>query len=107
MHNEYMYGWEKLHNAVSSLALGTTSLQERLANAMMHSLDLIHEQNMPPELYERLGRVKEHFRQVHIAPANAGTIHASASRISDDDACEIAAEIVSLFNGQCEAYYRG
>ena len=106
MPNEYMYGWEKLYNAVNSLALGTVSLQERLANAMLHSLELIRDQHMPSELYVRLETVRERFRQVHIAPADMGTISASASRINDDDAYEIAKEIVSLFNGQCEAYYK-
>ena len=103
--NDYMYGWEKLRDAVTSLAAGADPIQDRLANAKMFSLVLIRAQNMPPALYDRLAAVIERFPETNIAPADMGTTTASARRLTDDEASVIATEIVSLFNGQCDAYY--
>ena len=70
--NEYMYGWEKMYSAVASLAVGTDSLQQRLANAKMHSLELIRTPHMPPALYARLEAAMERFPETNIAPADMG-----------------------------------
>jgi len=94
------YTWEKFYVAVSSLASGTGSIQERLFNAYTGSLMLL-EVHKPDELPEDMrNEFKEITRELTaVEPSgNEGSVRASTNAMTDLEASEIAEKIVSLYD---------
>jgi hypothetical protein len=92
------YTQQKLWEAMNSL-IGTGTLQERLKGAAQFLILLpAHDPAFPafPDLEERLNRVLQ--RLTAVASSGEGSIEATTQRLSDRDANEVAAEILSLFS---------
>ena len=88
------YPPEKFSAAVRTLALGSESLQERIANAFANSLHLLLDhQGLAPDVAQKLRQYKVAWRAV-TDPGPSGSIQVWATRLSDDDAMEIARWIV-------------
>lgn len=94
------YTWEKFHVAVSALASGTGSIQERLCNAYIYSLMLleVHEPNDLPETMRN--DFEEITRELTaVEPSEGeGSVQASTNAMTDTKASEIAEKILSLYN---------
>jgi hypothetical protein len=92
------YAWEKLMQAVDSLATGTGRLQERLADAALFLIRL-----KPDDIPE--GDLRRTFLGVmddltYTPPqGEEGSIAASLKITNDEDARAIAKRIVALFHG--------
>lgn len=91
----YNYNMEKLSNAVRSLATGKGSIQDRLINAYIYHLihvnpDFLSEDNkvLYLSLQDKVTR-KE-------AKGNEGSVKATVELMSDDEAQEIASQILDL-----------
>ena len=100
------YGWEKLFSACHYAVGSSETLQERLAAAV--SSDLIHlrREDVPSdEVWERLEKL---MRAATSKPAKGdeGTIEATTSQMSDDDASKWLREMMSLFSDVAEEYGR-
>jgi hypothetical protein len=85
----------KLHEAVEALAANPASIQRRLLNAGL----ILHSSNSDDFTDsadgERFGAVMSALT-AHEAEGGEGTLEATTSRLSDEQAVEIAKEIVEL-----------
>lgn len=94
------YTWEKFYVAVSSLASGTGSIQERLCNAYTGSLMLlnIHEPNdLPADMRNDFEEITRELTTVDPV-GDEGSVRASTNAMTDMKASEIADRIVSLYD---------
>lgn len=94
------YTWEKFHVAVSSLASGTGSIQERLFNAYTGSLMLleVHEPNdLPADMRDDFEEITRKLTAVEPV-GDEGSVWASTNAMTDMEASEIADRIVSLYD---------
>jgi hypothetical protein len=81
------YDMQKLHEAVSSLATGNESLQERLRHAMIPLLTLHHG-----------GGMKNKKRAPELAAIIERLSDGNLERLDNEQARELASKIVSLEN---------
>lgn len=88
------YAREQAWKALSALATGTGSIQERCVNAM--TAGLIHvvvaEDDLPDDLAERWHYLQDRATSTE-AVANEGTLVATLGAMDDDEAQEFAREI--------------
>jgi hypothetical protein len=94
------YTWEKFHVAVSSLASGTGSIQERLCNAYTYSLMLleVHKpDDLPAEMRDDFEQIVRELTAVEPV-GSEGSVQASTNAMTDLKASEIAEKIVSLYD---------
>jgi hypothetical protein len=90
------YGYEKFGNAVHELAASSKPIKERLRNATYH-LGVLREENIPEEMRDEFNGLYERITSGR--PQNReGTLTATVNQITDDEAVEIASDIVSLNN---------
>lgn len=92
MKKRYDYAWEKFHNAVSSLATSTESLQERLLSVFLYNFMPMHEDDIPPRMRGQIGKI------------TAALFHKDDSpRIpSDDEATQLLESIVDMYSRLCK-----
>jgi hypothetical protein len=93
---DYSYGWEKLSQAVATIATSQGSLQERLQSAYMPALSAVRPVNVPDEQLETLAEIKERLTSTP-AKGSEGGLAASAAALSDQDAVELISKIVYLY----------
>ena len=88
------YPSEKFYKAVDTLATSPRPLQERIADAFSHSLmHLIGHAALPEDVKEKLAEYDAAWSAVDDA-GEQGTIKVWASRLSNDEAMQIASWIV-------------
>lgn len=90
------YAWEKAYLAVLGLATSTAAVQERIGNAYMFHLMHIWPENITDPLIQKtLDDIA--FRLTQVKPkGNEGSVVATVSEMSDDEAQEIARKIFEL-----------
>lgn len=94
------YAWEKLYITVRALASGTGSIQERLADAYLsggYLLDLARGDDLPADLLPSYDAINARMTRIP-AQGDEGSIVASARQMGDEEAKELAEQIVDLFN---------
>jgi hypothetical protein len=100
----YSYGWEKYYQATDTLARGRGNLRDRLRDAVIYYIIHVHAENLPRELWERHEILMEKLTRV-AAQGDEGTITATVNALDEDEAAELASEIVSIFNGVATGSY--
>ncbi len=87
---DYLYGREKLGQAVHALAVGEGRLKQRLKEAYIRGLHVVRpEDHLPAELRERFAEIKDRFTR-------GGTLDASIEAMSDAEARQIVDELFYL-----------
>lgn len=90
------YAHEKFSLAVEGMATSAESIQMRVANAWSHNLIHVTGANLPADSAKRLKALGERLTRVQPTMEGEGTILATARQMSDEEAVQIAKEIVSL-----------
>ncbi len=93
---DYGYGWEKLSQAVSTIATSQGSLQERLRHAYMPTLSSVGSANVPDDQEEILAQIKARLTST-LAKGGEGGLAASTAALSDEDARQLIDKIVYLY----------
>ncbi len=92
------YTWEKLHDAVLTLASGTGSIQERLCDAYVYSLIRLQKQDdFPVEMRDDFEVIQKELTAVQPF-GEEGSVKASTNAMTDDKASKIAEKIVSMYD---------
>jgi len=99
------YAWEKSYLAVRGMATGVGSLQMRVGDAYIGSLCLLNRENIPPDIFRRVGEIKQRLMCVP-AKAGEGNVAATIVKMPDDEAKSIAEEIVDIFDSIAKIYGR-
>ncbi len=97
------YAWEKFFSAVNYAASSTASVQERLANAYVGDIMLVRSEDVPSELWERIEKLTAAVTELP-ARGDEGTVEATTSQMSSDDASKWLSQIVSIFNDIVEEH---
>src|SRR5690349_11992273 len=98
------YAWEKFYVAVDTLASGTGSIQERLADAYMSALIRLYPADLPKNLREDFEKLRVTMRRIE-PTSDEGRITAAARAMSTDEAQQWAEKIVSMFNHIAREFY--
>lgn len=95
------YRYEKLWLAVLAL-VGTGSIKERLRNALIGNLLALEPDDFPEQHLKQ--KFNEIFRGLTSVPAtaNEGSVEATISKITDDEAKEYAQQIFYLYDEVCQ-----
>jgi hypothetical protein len=94
------YERQKLGQGVHSLAVGTGSIQERVINAYVAMHTIFSHGMKKPERQERLDQIYEKLT-AHEPDGDEGSVRATVSRMTNDEASELAGEIADLYSGIC------
>jgi hypothetical protein len=96
--SRYDYAWEKLHLAVTGLAMSEDSLQDRLRDAYVyHLIDIDREDLLPPAIADDYERLKHLLTRVK-ASGDEGDAAASARALSDFEAGDLIRTVVSMYD---------
>jgi hypothetical protein len=106
MDAEEQYAYEKMRNAVDTLATGAGAIRVRLHDAFLGFHTLTVTKFADPELKELFATIMKGLRIVDIAPAEQGTVQASLQKMSDDDCVEIAENIWRMYSLLNEKFAR-
>ena len=87
---------EKLYLAVSALATGTGTIQDRLTEAFAFNLSLLKQDDGPNDLMRKIFDLTARMTR-QSAKGEEGTVAATAAILSDQEAMEIAADVLSLY----------
>jgi hypothetical protein len=100
------YGWEKLFSACHYAVGSSATVQARLAAVVSSDLHLLRRDDLPSD--ETWGRVRKIMDATTCKPARGseGTIAATTSQMSDDEASKLLSEIMSIFTEVAEEYGR-
>jgi hypothetical protein len=90
---------EKLSRAVDALAIGTGSIQQRLADAGYHFCVLSLEQDVPEWMQEEYSDVDAELTK--IPDTDIGSIRATVRTLSDEEAKSLARRIVAMHGEVC------
>lgn len=92
------YVWEKFHVAVGTLAAGTGSIQERLADAFVGALIRLDEKDFPtPKSRQRFTELMKVATSAK-PQGGEGSVVASFRAMSDEQCSDIADEIVQFYD---------
>jgi len=97
------YAWEKFFSAVDYAASSCASVQERLASAYIFNIIHVRSEDVPAELWKRIEKLTAAVTKVP-ARGDEGTVQATTSQMSSDDASKWLSEIVSIFNDIVQEY---
>jgi hypothetical protein len=98
--NDYSYGWEKLHTAVSSLA-GESSQRQRLVNAILYSLVHIRpDENLPPSIRDEFKAFIKEMTATE-AEGDEGTVQATVNSMEDFDIHRAVERIIGFYDTVC------
>jgi hypothetical protein len=100
------YAWEKFSGAVRGMVTGTTTIQQRLGNAYVFHLVHVDPKKLPEDIRADFIQMKERLKTVVAPVAGDGSIQATVSNLSDEEASEIASHIVDMFF-RVESDFRG
>ena len=95
------YAWQKFFAAVQTLADGTGSLQDRLKDAFGGALIHLQPQDLPKEHRNEFADLRARITKE--TSLGDGTIAATTSVMSDEDAMQIADQIVSMYDSIAQA----
>lgn len=97
------YGWEKLYLAVHYAVSSNESLQERLASCVCQ-LSLLDRESFPDdETWQKFNNLKSESTKHPARYKGEGTINATTSQMSDEEAGEWLGVICDLFSAVAEA----
>src|SRR5260370_18979308 len=98
------YGWEKFFSVVYGSIGSELPPQDRLANSYVFDIIQVRREDVPSEeIWERIQKLT---RAITSMPAKGaeGSVKATTSGMSSDEAAKWLQEIVSIFNEIAEAY---
>lgn len=98
------YGWEKFFSAVYGSIGSDSTPQDRLANSYIFDIIHVRRDDVPSDdIWERIQKLS---RAVTNGPARqaGGSVKATTSEMSNEEAAKWLQEIVSIFNEIAEAY---
>jgi hypothetical protein len=98
------YGWEKFFSAVYGSIGSELTPQDRLANSYVFDIIHVRRDDVPSqEIWERIQKLT---RAITSKPAKQaeGSVKATTSEMSCEEAAKWLQEIVSIFNEIAEAY---
>ena len=104
MSGDPIYTIEKLWEAVSILASGTTSLRRRLYDAYISSLHVLKSSDFPDDLKQEFNELNEALTWVPIEREGEGTLSSTTNVMSDDEAKQLANNIVNLLYEMVNRY---
>jgi len=90
------YAWQNFYKAVSYCMASENSLQERLAGAYVGDIHVVQARDVTPELWERIEKLTTALTMLP-AVGNEGTVRATTSKMTDDEARQWLDEILSIF----------
>ncbi|MDR6871145.1 hypothetical protein J2Y55_002153 [Bosea sp. BE125] len=90
------YAREKLHSAVTGMAVSANSIERRVCDAYIYDLIHIRPAGLPPEMSAELTEIAA-VMSTRQAFGDKGGAWASCSKLSDDDDCDVARKIVDLW----------
>lgn len=92
------YAWEQLHHAVINLSCMVANIKDRLAAAAIHRITILRSEWMPTEELQKLVTELQEELSNKTALSSEGTIKATISEMTDDEASKWAEKIVSLYD---------
>lgn len=95
MTNQFSHGTELLYRGLSGLVSGKQGIKYRLIGAFQYNLNGIRKDELPEELWERYQIIMD--KVTSIENPTQGSIHASISAMTEDEASKIADELFSIF----------
>lgn len=96
MTTHYRYAWEKLHNAVHTLVASALPLQDRLIAALTHSVSILEEDHLPPNLRHEFRELTSSVTRIE-ARGSEGHIAATVRSLPEEELSNLAGRILSLF----------
>lgn len=91
-----MYAWEKFSSAIRGMAVSSKSIQQRLADAYVYNLIHVDPEKLPGDI--RADFIQLNKRLTAVAPlAGEGSVQATVSGMSDQEATEIGSRIVDMY----------
>ncbi|CAN7679679.1 hypothetical protein LJR090_001805 [Bosea sp. LjRoot90] len=90
------YAREKLHNAVTTMAVSAERIQRRVCDAYVYNLIHIRPEGLPAEFVSALAEITSAM-STRRATADEGDAWATCSQMTDDEASEIARKIFDLW----------
>jgi hypothetical protein len=88
------YGFEKFSHAVHALDASSKPIKERLFDATYH-LGVLPEQHVPEEMRGQFTYIAERLKS-GVPRSGEGTLAATINQITEEEAIEIAGDIVSF-----------
>jgi hypothetical protein len=98
------YAYEKVSTAIRTMAIGTWSLQMRIADAYTSSLILIEPDDIPERLRPALQEIK-HALTSGTPIGDEGKVVATVRQMNDDRASEVARMIADFADEVENAYH--
>lgn len=100
---KYGYSYEKMSNAVHTLAVGLGSLQQRIADAYLYSIIHVKRDELPENTLAKFDKMD---RTMHSGTpiGDEGLINASARNLTDNEASEVAEAILFIADEVESAY---
>jgi hypothetical protein len=98
------YAMEKFFTAVYTAAVSELPLQQRLRDAYAYNIIHVDQGDVPDEVWTRLERFR-HAVSHRPALGNEGTITATTSQLTSDEARTLLTEMVGIYERIAEAYY--
>jgi hypothetical protein len=100
------YGWEKFFSACHYAIGSCEPVQMRLASSISSNIHLLRRDDLPSD--EAWERVQKLMAACTCKPAKGGegTIAATTSQMSDDEAASWLREMISIFSDVAEEYGR-
>ena len=96
------YAWEKLSASVSTLTEGTGTIQQRLRDAYSQFMRLQAE-DLPPVLWAKYTAIDQQLTRIPAA-GDEGTLMATTSVMSDEEARQIASDMFWLYDAVARLY---
>ena len=98
------YGWEKFFSAVYGSIGSELTPQDRLANSYVFDIIHVRRDDVPSEeIWERIQKLTQAITSKP-GKGGEGSVKATTSEMSSEEAAKWLREIVSIFNEIAEAY---
>jgi predicted RNase H-like HicB family nuclease len=97
------YAWEKLHAVVLTLAEGSASVRERVADAFIGQLIHLDPEDLPGSIQADFAALRESLAPM-AAAEDEDRVAKMAAAINDFEAKQIAAKIVALYDEVARRY---
>jgi hypothetical protein len=98
------YGWEKFYSALRNALQSNESLQERLESVIEGVCHLQRDSFPSDESWEHFDSLTKETTKCASRTPHEGTIHATTSQMSDEEAGRLLQSAFDLFSDLAEAY---
>lgn len=98
------YGWEKFYGALRGATRSSWSLQRRLESVVMGICHLRRDSFPSDESWERFDSFLKVTSKSDARNEHEGTIHATTSQMSDEDAVRLLETTFDIFNDLARSY---